>query len=190
VTVAALSLGERWARGLQPADIRAALIEVAAFLDAVWLSELPTAAEIAAKYPADAFMRAIALTRESMLAIAQLQAAQTVTHYLARTPLPWRPGMWKPRLVAFVDRPLHWRAAGKCEGCGVAATSFHSLAIRHRHYRSVGCELPDDLELLCHDCHRARHVYCGVFYADPPHCLTSRCPNERFSLASISRSHA
>jgi hypothetical protein len=37
----------------------------------------------------------------------------------------------------------------------------------HPHYRSVGCELPDDLELLCRDCHRDRHVCGGQFYADP-----------------------
>lgn len=39
----------------------------------------------------------------------------------------------------------------RCERC---ACEDRTLALHHKHYRSLGRELPDDLELLCSDCHK------------------------------------
>ena len=40
----------------------------------------------------------------------------------------------------------------RCEDCGRAALS---LEVHHLNYDRFGCELPGDLEVLCHTCHRA-----------------------------------
>lgn len=39
----------------------------------------------------------------------------------------------------------------RCERCACESTT---LALHHKHYKSLGQELPDDLELLCADCHK------------------------------------
>jgi 5-methylcytosine-specific restriction endonuclease McrA len=65
------------------------------------------------------------------------------------------------------------RADGACEDCG----DDRPLELHHRTYyydarpdveRLIfGLEQPDDLLALCRDCHLARHVVNGEFYADP-----------------------
>lgn len=40
----------------------------------------------------------------------------------------------------------------RCERC---LREDDTLALHHKHYRSLGTELPDDVELLCGDCHKA-----------------------------------
>lgn len=45
------------------------------------------------------------------------------------------------------------RAAGqRCRLCFVSGEDVR-LEVHHRTYRNFGCELPDDLTTLCHDCH-------------------------------------
>ena len=41
-----------------------------------------------------------------------------------------------------------------CVRCGAYKTSFH---VHHLTYERRGNELPEDLELLCADCHRGEH---------------------------------
>jgi 5-methylcytosine-specific restriction endonuclease McrA len=68
------------------------------------------------------------------------------------------------------------RAAGQCEDCGAVT----ALELHHRTYSDprysqfwpdapeiFGNETPDELDALCRDCHRGRHVFMGEFYADP-----------------------
>lgn len=59
----------------------------------------------------------------------------------------------------------HWRAlrkavlaetGGKCERCG-AAKKKCQMHLHHKHYRTVGHETREDVELLCVDCHCAEH---------------------------------
>lgn len=136
-------IGERWAKGLQPKDTRDALLEVALFLIAT---------------PAEPWLRDC-LTRDSTM----WQAKNWVDGYLARKPRRWEPGMWKERINRLVAYPMYWRSQGQCEDCREQGWDV----THHLHYRSVGCELPTDLLLLCRPCHRTRHVYAGQFYADP-----------------------
>jgi hypothetical protein len=50
------------------------------------------------------------------------------------------------------------RAAGhRCRLC-FASGEETRLEVHHRTYRNFGCELPEDLTTLCHDCHL--HVTC------------------------------
>ncbi len=54
----------------------------------------------------------------------------------------------------WTDKSRAYRAmVGRCENCG--ATS--GLSVHHRHYRTLGRERPEDLIVLCSDCHQARH---------------------------------
>jgi hypothetical protein len=160
------TLGERWALGLQPKDVREALTEVAVFLARpLYLDTLPTEAEAREKY---GDMSRFAVTKESELERARHDGIHCVEHYLARTPLAWQPGMWKPTIPNFVEYPVLWRANGTCEDCGSpGARPGERRVLHHLHYRSVGCEVPDDLLLICRDCHRRRHVFAGQFFADP-----------------------
>jgi 5-methylcytosine-specific restriction endonuclease McrA len=43
-----------------------------------------------------------------------------------------------------------------CERCGMTLTP---LDLHHLHYRTLGEETPDDVELLCHRCHDNQHSY-------------------------------
>lgn len=48
------------------------------------------------------------------------------------------------------------RAGHRCERCG-ADRWFVRLEVHHVTYVRLGCERPEDLEVLCHDCHRRHH---------------------------------
>lgn len=59
-------------------------------------------------------------------------------------------------------RSAHWRAfrklaitaaQGKCKRCG----SQEQLNVHHRHYRSLGREVLEDVEVYCDSCHKAEH---------------------------------
>lgn len=52
---------------------------------------------------------------------------------------------WKSLKRELIDQRGH-----RCEHC---ARDDVSLALHHKHYRSLGQELPDDVELLCPACH-------------------------------------
>ena len=151
-----LSIGERWATHQQPADMREALTEVIVFLKlgSDFYGRLPSQAETTNPFQ---------ITKENEEQIIKANACGTVTRYLARKPTPWKIGQWKQPLPNFVFLPLHWRAQNKCEDCG--ARTF--LVTHHLHYQTLGCETPTDLVLLCRDCHRNRHIYAGVFLANP-----------------------
>lgn len=45
------------------------------------------------------------------------------------------------------------RAKNKCQRCG----STKQIEVHHRTYARLGAELPEDLEVLCRDCHRKVH---------------------------------
>ena len=50
-----------------------------------------------------------------------------------------------------LKRKIFEQRGGRCQQCGVVSAS---LALHHAHYHSLGCEQPEDVELLCLDCHR------------------------------------
>lgn len=41
-----------------------------------------------------------------------------------------------------------------CERCGKTGVT---VQVHHKTYERLGCELPDDVEILCVECHRANH---------------------------------
>lgn len=43
----------------------------------------------------------------------------------------------------------------RCERCGAEPST--GLQLHHRTYERLGHELPEDVELLCADCHREEH---------------------------------
>lgn len=51
-----------------------------------------------------------------------------------------------------LKRELISERGNRCERC---TRETNSLELHHKHYKSLGQELPDDLELLCADCHKA-----------------------------------
>jgi hypothetical protein len=152
-----LSIGERWAQGLQPADEREALIEVVIFHNSFNSDKYPPDSEL------DDIERKFCASRESFQLVIERLAVDTIDSYLSRTPIPWTPGMWKPKIPYFVLLPAGWRAVFGCEGgCGRGGLEYH-----HLHYRTVGCERPSDLKLLCRSCHESQHRFRGRFYANP-----------------------
>lgn len=51
-------------------------------------------------------------------------------------------------------REIYWRThARTCDCCGGRANELH-----HRRYERLGCELDEDLNGLCRDCHQAVHI--------------------------------
>lgn len=52
---------------------------------------------------------------------------------------------WKRLKNTIVEQRGH-----RCEHCGQESVS---LALHHVHYRTLGSEMPDDIELLCPECH-------------------------------------
>jgi 5-methylcytosine-specific restriction endonuclease McrA len=71
---------------------------------------------------------------------------------------------------------VQWRCRGFCEDCGARRRlELHHVTYRRhdRGYRPdkdddriFGYETPEDLVALCRECHHARHVYMGYFWAD------------------------
>jgi 5-methylcytosine-specific restriction endonuclease McrA len=62
--------------------------------------------------------------------------------------------MWLQRRERAVER------AGQCQRCGLSRYQsrevYHQdLEVHHRNYKHVGCELDEDLEVLCQRCHEA-----------------------------------
>ena len=58
---------------------------------------------------------------------------------------------------------VYLRAGGVCEDCG-----DDECRLEMHHLRYTGHETPDDLALLCRDCHHNRHIdRNGEFWADP-----------------------
>jgi 5-methylcytosine-specific restriction endonuclease McrA len=55
------------------------------------------------------------------------------------------------------------RSKGHCEDC----EQRKPLEFHHKHYRSVGRELPEDIAHLCRDCHHYRHWKTGQFVLEP-----------------------
>ena len=55
---------------------------------------------------------------------------------------------WRERVTSYKA------AAGwTCERCGAT----ENLTGHHRHYLNLGNELPEDIEVLCWECHKGRH---------------------------------
>jgi len=65
--------------------------------------------------------------------------------------------MWKAKRREAIK---HYGAA--CQGCGFN----EKLNVHHKHYRTLGVEAMDDLEVLCEACHELRHED-KVFLSDP-----------------------
>ena len=55
-------------------------------------------------------------------------------------------GQWKEKRLIALERAQH-----KCQLCN----SSVRLEVHHRTYEHLGDELPEDLTVLCADCHRA-----------------------------------
>ena len=55
---------------------------------------------------------------------------------------------WREIRDKTIDRADH-----TCERCG----EQRWLQVHHKHYRSLGHEQPEDLEVLCRDCHQDEH---------------------------------
>jgi hypothetical protein len=47
-------------------------------------------------------------------------------------------------------RKIIWLRGKRCEHCGQDCVP---LALHHKHYHSLGSEQPEDVELLCRECH-------------------------------------
>jgi len=61
------------------------------------------------------------------------------------------------------------RAKAGCEDCEESwnfAIGF-SPELHHLHYNTVGNESPEDLAVLCRECHYGRHMAPGGFERDP-----------------------
>lgn len=72
--------------------------------------------------------------------------------YLAYLESPW----WRMRRHAV----MRYRGE-RCERCGLT----QRLQLHHRTYQRLGKELPEDVELLCRNCHRQEH---GITEPDEP----------------------
>ena len=72
------------------------------------------------------------------------------------------------------------RADRICEDCGAdVPLELHHRTYYHDHSPKhpiliFGLERPDDLAALCRECHLARHVVEGEFYADPEDAAAER----------------
>jgi len=70
----------------------------------------------------------------------------------------------KPPIPAETRLAVLQRAQGFCEDCWGA----YPLELHHLSYESVGCETPDDLDALCRECHKKRHIDLnGDWWNDP-----------------------
>jgi len=56
-----------------------------------------------------------------------------------------------------LKKVVRFRADNKCEICG----SKKQLELHHLHYRTLTKENPEDVILLCRDCHQKQHNYYG-----------------------------
>jgi hypothetical protein len=50
-----------------------------------------------------------------------------------------------------------WRTAIARHRCEVDPNHTGQLDVHHKTYLHLGCEPPEDLDVLCHDCHQAQH---------------------------------
>jgi len=80
----------------------------------------------------------------------------------ARTALPPIPAATRRAVLATAGATPEY-PVGICSDCYVR----DRLELHHLHYNTVGTETPEDLHPLCRDCHYDRHVYWGIFWADP-----------------------
>lgn len=67
----------------------------------------------------------------------------------------------------YLDSPEWWtirrtamrRAQWRCEREKPGDPRHEGpLEVHHRHYRTLGCERPDDVEVLCSACHRQERI--------------------------------
>lgn len=74
---------------------------------------------------------------------------------------------YRDRLRSPEWRALKWRrilvAGFRCEGCGRRYAgrrvrgAMRVFQLHHRHYRNVGSEGIEDVEVLCRECHAVEH---------------------------------
>jgi len=76
------------------------------------------------------------------------------------------PPEYRPPIPLRTRVAVRRRADCTCEDC---ANPVVRLTFHHLHYRTLGEESPDDLALLCWDCHKQRHrcPYTGEFFVHP-----------------------
>ena len=55
---------------------------------------------------------------------------------------------WDFNSGRFIDR-----ANGECQECG----ANNNLHVHHKHYKTLGQERYEDVEVLCEKCHKSRH---------------------------------
>lgn len=83
------------------------------------------------------------------------------------TPDKWRLAQLRSMPYAEYLETTEWRARRfhvcrdrgySCQRCGAyRSLERHKLHVHHLTYERRGCELPEDLELLCEGCHQAEH---------------------------------
>ena len=80
-----------------------------------------------------------------------LERADNYHHFRGRSDFAdrYQQHISSPEWKRLKDRLLTQRGS-KCERCGQDSVS---LELHHLHYRSLGDEQPEDVELLCRDCH-------------------------------------
>ena len=85
--------------------------------------------------------------------------AQLAVAMLDRIGLPKRRNRHSAEYIAYMQsdewrstrRIALTRAGNRCESCGES----HGLEVHHLTYKRLGHELPNDLRVLCEDCHDA-----------------------------------
>jgi len=89
-----------------------------------------------------------------------------------------------PRIPRSTVSAVYSRAQSCCEDCG----TIRGLELHHLRYETMlmgdivsihGRETPDDVDLLCRNCHHQRHIgpLSGAFHRDPV-----EVENEQFDL--------
>ncbi len=79
----------------------------------------------------------------------------------------WEKLTQRPNLPAKTKSAVLRRAGNKCECCKRPGLWPSTLAIHHRTYARWGFEEPQDLLVLCSDCHRGKHADGDDWWNDP-----------------------
>ena len=78
-------------------------------------------------------------------------------------PVNWRFPKWRTTRYSQYLESTHWKLfrfnifakrGMRCERCA----SVKDINIHHKTYKRLGCELPEDVEVLCRVCHGLAHL--------------------------------
>jgi len=76
----------------------------------------------------------------------------------------WQKLEWRPSISPGTRADVYRDDGSVCNECGLRASG---MEMHHKTYARWGFEYPEDLELLCRDCHRSRHYRGSKFFGDP-----------------------